>query len=559
MSASSASKWIRYTWRRDGVRLVYYRLYCGVRTLYTLVCPALVRLSRNNESGNREFEAEYALAGEMDDGRVPLTAAETMAKTTHDLNDLAAKKMAHLIWKRATRHFDGVGPAFYRLIGGARTLYMLVRPPLVGCLSSWFNDGELGDREFEAEYALAGEMDDGRVPLTPAETMAKTTHDLNDLAAKKRAHPIWIRVTRHRDRTGPVYYRLVSGARKLYTLVRPPLVGGNGSYSDGLGRYFKRGCQMAEKMDDGRVPLTPAETLAKTTDNLNDLALPSDAAGETASALPSVDPKADDILETVAATAHDRPDQPSTTIVPAKKQRTEGPASPGVSSRSVNTQTDAVPVATATLAEHQQTIKTLRQTLEQTVKTLEQTLEQQQTIKTLRQTVNTLEQQLAGKGTAALAARPTTKKKKTDAGAGSDTKRKKTGADSELASDTIAGKYCGKQCEGTDCNARIAPRDQLRLYRDLHMFRVLSSGKFTLVDDDFVLSKSTMLAPGGKKVMKGWKAKDKDMDYKVIDAIMTRLAAGRMGMPATWEAYKAVRKTSGAICKDCWAKVVQGM
>ena len=94
--------------------------------------------------------------------------------------------------------------------------------------------------------------------------------------------------------------------------------------------------------------------------------------------------------------------------------------------------------------------------------------------------------------------------------------------------------------------------------RDLHMYLVLSSG--TLVDDDFVLSKSSMLAPDGNKVMKGWKAKDKDMgDYKVIDAIMTRLAAGRMGMPATWEAYKAVRKTSGAICKDCWAKVVHKM
>ena len=430
MSASSASKWIRYTWRRDGVRLVYYRLYCGARTLYTLVCPALVRLSRNNESGNREFEAEYALAGEMDDGRVPLTAAETMAKTTHDLNDLAAKKMAHLIWKRATRHFDGVGPAFYRLIGGARTLYTLVRPPLVGCLSSWFNDGELGDREFEAEYALAGEM------------------------------------------------------------------------------------------DDGRVPLTATEKLAKTTDNLNDLALPSDATVDTASALPSVDPKADNILE-MAATAHDRP--ASNTIVPAKKQRTEGPAS-----RSVNTQTDALPepVATITLAEHQQAIDRL-----------------QQTIKALEQ--------------AALAARPTIKNKKTGGGAGSDIKRNQT-ADSELASDTIAGKYGGKQCEGTDCNARIAPRDQLRLYRDLHMFLVLSSG--TLVDDDFVLSKSSMLAPGGKKVMKGWKMKDKDMgDYKVIDAIMTRMAAGRMGMPATWEAYKAVRKTSGAICKDCWAKVVHKM
>ena len=50
-------------------------------------------------------------------------------------------------------------------------------------------------------------------------------------------------------------------------------------------------------------------------------------AGETASALPSVEPKADDIPET-AATAHDRP--ASTTSVPAKKQRTEGPASPGV-------------------------------------------------------------------------------------------------------------------------------------------------------------------------------------------------------------------------------------
>ena len=353
--------WECVTRHKGGAGPVYYQLWSGARSLYTLVRPTLVcdvtfYTSEDGELGDQEFAAELALAEQMDDGRVPLTPAETLAKTTKNLNDLAKEKLTHPIWECWTRHKESGGIEYYALLG-VRKLYTLVRPTLVGPVGYSTcddgDDGELGDHHFAAELALAEQMDDGRVPLTPAETLAKTTKNLNDLAATKMAHPIWKSVTRHKDGAGAAFYRrgarglytlvppplvdyyaLLGGERELFTLVRPTLVGLDGMYlcedgDDGerADQQFAAELALAEQMDDGRVPLTPAETLTKTTHDLNDLALPSDAAGETASALPSVEPKADDIPET-AATAHDRP--ASTTSVPAKKQRTEGPASPGV-------------------------------------------------------------------------------------------------------------------------------------------------------------------------------------------------------------------------------------
>ena len=59
---------------------------------------------------------------------------------------------------------------------------------------------------------------------------------------------------------------------------------------------------------------------------------------------------------------------------------------------------------------------------------------------------------------------------------------------------------------------------------------------------------------GSNLVFKGWKKKTAQVIHVVIDDIMHRLRDGR-NLPSSWEEYKLVKGSAGALCFTCWANV----
>ena len=88
--------------------------------------------------------------------------------------------------------------------------------------------------------------------------------------------------------------------------------------------------------------------------------------------------------------------------------------------------------------------------------------------------------------------------------------------------------------------------------RDLFLFKLLADGQDTT--DVFQTTKAGGFKTGSNLVFKGWKKKTAQVIHVLIDPFMDRLRDGR-NLPSSWEEYKLVKGSAGALCFTCWANV----
>ena len=71
---------------------------------------------------------------------------------------------------------------------------------------------------------------------------------------------------------------------------------------------------------------------------------------------------------------------------------------------------------------------------------------------------------------------------------------------------------------------------------------------------DLQASRGKLLVDGGRLILRGYSTRHKDVKQDVIDKILAKLQDGR-ALPGSWGEYKAVMRSAGALCPQCWANV----
>ena len=132
--------------------------------------------------------------------------------------------------------------------------------------------------------------------------------------------------------------------------------------------------------------------------------------------------------------------------------------------------------------------------------------------------------------------------KRPAAAAAAEPPPKRQRVEDKVTDSGMSGKYLGELCE--ECDKTAKNNDEKRVWRDRFLFSKLT------VDD-----KSDLVKGRKGKMLKGWTVKMAS-ETEVIDLIMTRLA-GTSNLPKTWDEYKKIKANSGALCDECWVKMLE--
>merc|ERR1712070_42819 len=113
----------------------------------------------------------------------------------------------------------------------------------------------------------------------------------------------------------------------------------------------------------------------------------------------------------------------------------------------------------------------------------------------------------------------------------------------------IDGTFGGSKCE--DCRDAISTKTpsekkQKGMCRDLYYMDMLCDGVPSKDRFEWTKGKQTFVLPG-------WKINSNEVDKTKINVHIAALAQGK-DVPNTWEAFKAMKSNSGALCLECWNK-----